>query len=83
VERGAVTPAAQRDLVRRGYDAISVAYRSDEGSPADSSSEDAGRYAGWVDVLIVAIALAASALALWGHQVGVGLVRCRVLTAAG
>jgi cyclopropane fatty-acyl-phospholipid synthase-like methyltransferase len=45
------TPAAQRDLVRRGYDAISVAYRSDDGQPASSSAEDVSRYAGWVDEL--------------------------------
>jgi SAM-dependent methyltransferase len=43
-----VTPARQRDLVRRGYDAISVAYRSDDGLPAACSSEDVSRYAGWV-----------------------------------
>jgi cyclopropane fatty-acyl-phospholipid synthase-like methyltransferase len=46
-----VTPAAKRDLVRRGYDAISVAYRSDDGRPARSSSEDVSRYAGWVEEL--------------------------------
>jgi SAM-dependent methyltransferase len=40
--------AAHRDLVRRGYDAVSAAYRSDEGQPAASSGEDVGRYAGWV-----------------------------------
>jgi SAM-dependent methyltransferase len=38
----------QRDLVRRGYDAISLAYRSDDGNPAPSSAEDVSRYAGWV-----------------------------------
>jgi len=43
--------ASQRDLVRRGYDAISVAYRSDEGAAASSSAEDVARYAGWVDEL--------------------------------
>jgi trans-aconitate methyltransferase len=47
----AVTQAAQRDLVRRGYDAISVAYRSDDGQPASSSAEDVSRYAGWVEEL--------------------------------
>jgi SAM-dependent methyltransferase len=40
--------ARQRDLVRRGYDAISLAYRSDDGQPPGTPSEDAGRYAGWV-----------------------------------
>ncbi len=39
--------AAQRDLVRRGYDAISVAYRSDDGQAAACSAEDVSRYAGW------------------------------------
>jgi cyclopropane fatty-acyl-phospholipid synthase-like methyltransferase len=43
--------AAQRDLVRRGYDAISVAYRSDDGQPASSSAEDVSRYADWVEEL--------------------------------
>jgi SAM-dependent methyltransferase len=40
--------ARQRDLVRRGYDAISLAYRGDDGHAATSSAEDVGRYAGWV-----------------------------------
>jgi SAM-dependent methyltransferase len=39
--------AAQRDPVRRGYDAISVAYRSDDGQAAACSAEDVSRYAGW------------------------------------
>jgi cyclopropane fatty-acyl-phospholipid synthase-like methyltransferase len=40
--------ARQRDLVRRGYDAISLAYRSNDGNAATSSAEDVSRYAGWV-----------------------------------
>src|SRR5579875_2746125 len=40
--------ARQRALVRRGYDAISLAYRSDVGDAAASSAEDIKRYAGWV-----------------------------------
>jgi SAM-dependent methyltransferase len=39
--------ARQRDLVRRGYDAVSLAYRSDDGTAAKSSAEDVSRYAGW------------------------------------
>jgi SAM-dependent methyltransferase len=39
--------ARQRDLVRRGYDSISLAYRS-EGHAHGTSAEDVGRYAGWV-----------------------------------
>lgn len=40
--------ARQRELVRRGYDAISVAYRGDDGAAAHSPGEDVSRYAGWV-----------------------------------
>ena len=40
--------ARQRALVRRGYDAISLAYRSDDGDAAASSAEDVSRYADWV-----------------------------------
>jgi ubiquinone/menaquinone biosynthesis C-methylase UbiE len=40
--------ARQRALVRRGYDAISLAYRSDDGNAAASSAQDVSRYAGWV-----------------------------------
>ena len=43
--------ARQRELVRRGYDAISVAYRSDDGAPGRSSGEDVSRYGGWVTEL--------------------------------
>ena len=39
--------ARQRDLVRRGYDSISLAYRGDDGTAAAASAEDIGRYAGW------------------------------------
>jgi SAM-dependent methyltransferase len=45
---GAGERARQRDLVRRGYDAISLAYRGDDGSADASSAEDVRRYAGWV-----------------------------------
>ena len=40
--------ARQRDLVRRGYDTISLAYRGDDGRAGASSAEDVSRYAGWV-----------------------------------
>jgi len=40
--------ARQRALVRRGYDAISLAYRSDDGDASAASAEDVSRYAGWV-----------------------------------
>ena len=49
MEHGHVAERArQRALVRRGYDAISLAYRSDDGDAAASSAEDVSRYAGWV-----------------------------------
>lgn len=40
--------ARQREIVRRGYDAISLAYRGDDGQAAASSAEDVSRYSGWV-----------------------------------
>jgi ubiquinone/menaquinone biosynthesis C-methylase UbiE len=43
--------ARQRALVQRGYDAVSLAYRSDDGAAAPSSAEDVSRYAGWVQEL--------------------------------
>ena len=35
--------ARQRDLVRHGYDTISLAYRSDDGTAATCSAEDVRR----------------------------------------
>jgi SAM-dependent methyltransferase len=46
-----VETARQRDLVRRGYDAISEAYRSDDGQPNPTGAEDMARYRGWIDEL--------------------------------
>jgi SAM-dependent methyltransferase len=44
--------ARQRDLVRRGYDSISRAYRDDEGrSNPGKPDERTDHYAGWVDAL--------------------------------
>ena len=40
--------ARQRDLVRRGYDTISLAYRGGDGQAAATSAEDVSRYTGWV-----------------------------------
>jgi SAM-dependent methyltransferase len=40
--------ARQRALVRDGYDAISLAYRSDDGDVAPSCAGDVSRYARWV-----------------------------------
>jgi len=44
--------AAHRDLVRRGYDAISRAYRSDDGESSEQAAETTSTYAGWVDDLV-------------------------------
>jgi SAM-dependent methyltransferase len=43
--------ASRRDLVRRGYDTISRAYRDDEGRSNPRSDEGTDRYEGWVDDL--------------------------------
>jgi SAM-dependent methyltransferase len=43
----AAVRARQRDLVRRGYDTMSLAYRGDDGQAAASSAEDTARYFGW------------------------------------
>jgi 2-polyprenyl-3-methyl-5-hydroxy-6-metoxy-1,4-benzoquinol methylase len=49
MESGQVASRARkRALVRRGYDAISLVYRGDDGDAAASSAEDVSRYAGWV-----------------------------------
>ena len=42
------TRARRRDLVRRGYDAISRAYRDDEGRSNPESDEGTDRYEGWI-----------------------------------
>jgi len=41
--------ASQRDLVRRGYDAISRAYRDDEGRADARSDAGTDRYQGWIE----------------------------------
>lgn len=43
--------ASRRDLVRRGYDAISRAYRDDEGTTTPATGERTDNYARWVDDL--------------------------------
>jgi len=78
--REPVTPAAQRDLVRRGYDAISDAYRSDDGQSASSSSEDVSRYAGWVEELA---SLLPSGAVVVDLGCGAGLPATRELTDRG
>jgi SAM-dependent methyltransferase len=72
--------AAQRELVRRGYDAISVAYRGDDGRPAGASAEDVGRYAGWVEELA---SLLPSSAVVVDLGCGAGLPATRELTDHG
>ncbi|HUL24442.1 MAG TPA: class I SAM-dependent methyltransferase [Streptosporangiaceae bacterium] len=74
MEADAAARARQRQLVRRGYDAISLAYRSDDGEAASSSAEDAGRYAGWVAELAGLLPAGATVLDL-GCGAGVPATR--------
>ncbi|HSR86378.1 MAG TPA: methyltransferase domain-containing protein [Streptosporangiaceae bacterium] len=74
------TAARQRELVRRAYDAISVAYRRDDGAPASSSGEDVSRYAGWVDELAALLPARARVLDL---GCGAGIPATRELTPHG
>jgi len=69
--------AAQRDLVRRGYDAISAAYRGDDGQAAASSAEDVSRYAGWAAELAGLLPAGATVADL---GCGIGLPATRALT---
>jgi SAM-dependent methyltransferase len=72
--------ARQRELVRRGYDAISLAYRSDDGAAAPSSAEDLSRYAGWIQELAGLLPARARVVDL---GCGAGMPATRELTARG
>jgi SAM-dependent methyltransferase len=72
--------AGRRALVRRGYDAISLAYRSDDGRAARSSAEDVSRYAGWVAELAGLLRPGARVLDL---GCGAGIPATRQLTGHG
>jgi SAM-dependent methyltransferase len=74
MEADAAARARQRELVRRGYDAISLVYRSDGGEAASSSAEDVGRYAGWVAELAGLLPAGATVLDL-GCGAGVPATR--------
>lgn len=79
-ERPQQERSQQRDLVRRGYEAISVAYRSDDGMAAATSAEDVGRYAGWVAELAGLMPAGARVLDL---GCGAGIPATRELTHYG
>lgn len=73
----------QRELVRRGYDRISSAYRDDSGqaNPACAAAgEDVSRYAGWISELRSVLAPPARVLDL---GCGNGLPATRLLVGAG
>ncbi len=76
----AAARAAQRDLVRRGYDEVSLAYRGDDSQAASSSAEDVGRYAGWVAELAGLLPAGATVADL---GCGAGIPATRELTGQG
>ena len=75
----AAARARQRELVRRGYDAISLAYRSDD-DDASSPAEDVSRYAGWVGELAGLLPAGGGVVDL---GCGAGIPATRELTARG
>jgi SAM-dependent methyltransferase len=72
--------ARKRDLVRRGYDTISRAYRGDGGSANSQTAEDTGQYAEWVRELAIVLKPPARVLDL---GCGCGLPATRQLVEAG
>jgi cyclopropane fatty-acyl-phospholipid synthase-like methyltransferase len=77
---GEAARARQREIVRRGYDVISLAYRSDDGQAAPSSAEDVRRYAGWVAELAGLLPSGARVVDL---GCGAGIPATRELTERG
>lgn len=69
----------QRDLVRRGYDAISNAYRSDAGEPG-ALTEATTEYASWLGELAESLSPAARVLDL---GCGAGVPASRILVDLG
>jgi SAM-dependent methyltransferase len=70
----------QRDLVRRGYDAISRAYRDDEGHSNPTTAEDVTRYLAWVEELTRRLKPSARVLDL---GCGAGVPGTKLLVGAG
>jgi SAM-dependent methyltransferase len=74
------TRAAQRELVRRGYDAVSHAYRSDLGESHPSRSETTSTYGAWINELVSHLALGSHVLDI---GCGAGVPTDRLLVDAG
>lgn len=72
--------ADQRDLVRRGYNEISRAYRDDEGRSNPLTQEDVTRYTAWVDELAGLLKPSARVLDL---GCGAGVPGTKLLVRAG
>jgi SAM-dependent methyltransferase len=70
----------QRDLVRRGYDTISVRYRDDHGAPNDATAESVKPYGAWLDDLASLLPAGARVLDL---GCGSGLPAARILVESG
>jgi SAM-dependent methyltransferase len=66
----------QRELVRSGYDAISMAYRDDQGQADPSRGESTTVYKTWLDELAGLLSDAARVLDL---GCGAGVPACRIL----
>jgi SAM-dependent methyltransferase len=71
--------ASQRDLVRRGYDAISHAYRHDDGHTG-RDSEQPSLYSTWIDELALLLAPNAAVLDL---GCGAGVPAAKLLAEKG
>lgn len=72
--------ARKRELVRRGYDAISHAYRRDDGTADPATEENPGRYLAWTDELAALLPRPARVLDL---GCGAGIPAAKALTAHG
>jgi SAM-dependent methyltransferase len=76
----AAARAARRDLVRRGYDAVSHTYRTDLGESSVDGSETTTTYAAWIDELVSYLDTGARVLDI---GCGAGVPADRLLVEAG
>jgi trans-aconitate methyltransferase len=72
--------AEQRELVRRGYDAVSRRYRNDDGTANPDSDESTATYGDWIGELAAMLQPSAHVLDL---GCGAGVPTSRHLVAAG